>query len=103
MISPLDSPHHRPTTPMPSDEAEHVAERQADEPVAGEVPEHRRARIAEPAQRAGRDRLDAVEQLKDRGDTSAGDTPTSSTPRSCVNAPISRRGTDEERRAPRRP
>ena len=49
-------------------EAQQVAERQPDEPVAAEIPQHRRARIAEPAQRAGGDALQAVEQLEDRGD-----------------------------------
>jgi (E)-4-hydroxy-3-methylbut-2-enyl-diphosphate synthase len=49
------------------DEAQGVAERQADGPVAGEVPPHRRSSIAEAAQCAGRDSLDAVEELEDGG------------------------------------
>ena len=68
MIRPDDSPHHRPITPSPNRKREDIGERQADEPVAAEVPEHRRPRIAEAAQHAGGDSLQAVEQLKHRGD-----------------------------------
>ena len=67
-MRPSDSPHQRPITSKADDEAEPVAQRQPDEPVGHEVPQHRRARVAEAAQDAGRDPLDTVEQLKDRRD-----------------------------------
>ena len=66
MITPKSPPQAM--TPKPEAEREDIAERQADEPVADEVPQHRRARIAEAAQHAGGDALNAVEQLKHRGD-----------------------------------
>ena len=103
MIRPLVSPHHRPTTPMPSAEAEHVAERQADEPVAGEVPDHGRPRIAEPAQRAGGDRLHAVEQLEDCGDHQQRHADLEDAADRAVNAPMSAARQQQERRRPSTP
>ena len=45
-------------------EREEQADRESDHPVADEVRDHRRARLAEPAQHAARRDLDAVEHLE---------------------------------------
>src|SRR3982751_4499772 len=45
-------------------EAEHVAQRQTDEPMACQVPQHRRTRVSEAAQHPGRGPLKPIEQLK---------------------------------------
>ena len=49
-------------------EAQDVSKWQAYEPVPRQVPDHRRTRIAEAAQYAGGDCLQAIEQLKECGD-----------------------------------
>ncbi len=46
------------------DEAQRISERQADEPVPGKVPEHRRPRVAKTSQHTGRHALKAVEHLE---------------------------------------
>src|SRR6185437_16509011 len=51
----------------PAVKAEHVAERQAEEPIAGKVDEHGMARFTYAPQRAGGDRLDAIEDLEGSG------------------------------------
>src|SRR5215210_4420817 len=55
-----------PDDPVICRKAEGVTKRQADEPVPGEIPEHRRPRVSQPAQHAGGNALHAIEQLKDR-------------------------------------
>ena len=52
----------------PRAEAQHIAERQPDEPVPRQVPHHCRPRVAEPSEHAGGHPLQAVEQLEHRGD-----------------------------------
>src|SRR5271170_1897320 len=50
------------------DEAEDQAKRQAENPIADEVGDHGRARLAEAAQGSGADRLDSIEDLEGGGD-----------------------------------
>ncbi len=47
-------------------EAEDVADGQAEQPVTSEIDEHGDVRIAETAESAGGDGLDAIEELKER-------------------------------------
>ena len=53
--------------PRPGAEAQQIAERQADHPVADEIPDHGCPGVGQSAQRAGRDPLQTVEQLEQRG------------------------------------
>ena len=57
-----------PTHAPAGDERQRPADRQADAPVADEVPDHRPPRLAQAAQGAGRDHLHAVEDREDRAD-----------------------------------
>ena len=84
---PDPEPDHAP----PELERDERRERQANQPVTDELASHRRPRIAEPAQRAGRHALHAVKQLEGGGDPQQA-TPVAITAASRVKSDASPRG-----------
>ena len=65
---PTSSPHHKTRRALTELEAEDEREREADEPVRADVGHEGEAYVACAAERAGRDALDAVEELERRRD-----------------------------------